>query len=283
MNNLSVVIPSRNVSNFIACFKAIREHEPNLSAIVVCDDMPPDDLRLLLNLEENHWKFRMTGGVKPFVFARNVNIGIERAAPDDVIVLNDDALLKTPEGFTLLQQAAEEHPEFGIIAATTNNVGNTNQWPRVVGVRGLREDPRMVCFVCVLIPRRTIDAVGLLDERFIHYGMDDDDYSLRVRNAGLKIGIHDGCFVDHASLPSSYRGPAGAGGNYLPNLEIFKEKWGMDNFGNPVKRGNIWNAIDHAIATNLNGYRDRWTKALRQEVDITALDGGAVTRVPPQP
>jgi hypothetical protein len=63
--------------------------------------------------------------------------------------------------------------------------------------------------------------------------MDDDDYSLRVREAALKIGIHDGCYVDHMSLPSSYRGVGGSG-NYLPNLEIFKQKWGVDNWGRPA-------------------------------------------------
>ena len=71
----------------------------------------------------------------------------------------------------------------------------------------------------------------MLDERFVDYGMDDDDYSLRVRNAGLKIGIFDGCFVDHGSLKSSYRGGPAAGGDFRPNLRRFIEKWGVDNRG----------------------------------------------------
>jgi GT2 family glycosyltransferase len=52
----------------------------------------------------------------------------------------------------------------------------------------LREDPRMVCFIAVLIPRRTIEAVGLLDEDYDCYSHQDDDYCHRVRKAGLKIG-----------------------------------------------------------------------------------------------
>ena len=91
----------------------------------------------------------------------------------------------------------------------------------------------MVCFVCFLIPRRTIERVGLLYERFVGYGMDDDDYSLRVRHAGLRIAVHDDCFVDHVQLESSYRGAAGAGGDFRPNLELFKRKWGHDNWGRP--------------------------------------------------
>jgi GT2 family glycosyltransferase len=162
-------------------------------------------------------------GIKPFVFSRNINVGIRAAGDDDVVLLNDDALLKTPLGFTAIARIAEAHPEYGVIASTCNTVGNPRQWPQRVG---LREEPRMICFVCVYIPRRTIEAVGLLDERFTGYGCDDDDFCLRVQKAGLKIGIYDGCFVDHASLRSTFRGTALSAGDYRANLKIFVDKWG---------------------------------------------------------
>ena len=225
MSNLSVIIPSRNRSNLEKCIRAVRNAGETCMIVIVDDGMepwpnPPEELEPLA----------LRAGRKPFIFARNINLGIELAAGQDVVLLNDDALLQTPGGFILLQKAVVENPEYGLIAAACNNVGNENQFPQGIG---LREDPRMVCFVAVLIPRRTLDLVGLLDERFVHYGCEDDDYSLRVRNAGLKIGIHDGCFVDHKSLHSTFR-PNGGGGNYLPNLEIFKRKWSMDNWGNPA-------------------------------------------------
>ena len=72
---------------------------------------------------------------------------------------------------------------------------------------------------------RYLERVGLLDERFDCYGGDDDDYCYRVRKAGLKIGIFDGCFVDHSTLTSTFRGRSLAG-NYQPNLKVFAEKWG---------------------------------------------------------
>ena len=62
-----------------------------------------------------------------------------------------------------------------------------------------------VAFVCVYIPRRIIDLVGLLDDRLTGYGREDDLYCLKVRRAGLKIGVWHGCVVEHNSLPSSYR------------------------------------------------------------------------------
>ena len=169
---------------------------------------------------------------EPFVFAKAINLGIVAAGDSDVICTNDDALLKTPMGFTKLAELAARGT-LGMIAAACNTVGNPNQFqrPEYADVGLCRAEHRMVCFVCVYIPRKTIDVVGLLDERFVGYGMDDDDYSLRVRNAGLKLGIFDGCYVDHGSLTSSYRGGPVNGGDFRPNMRLFIEKWGVDNQG----------------------------------------------------
>lgn len=221
--SFSVVIPSKNATNLEACVRAIQKQEPGVRICVVDDGLNPTPELIAQRTVQ------FVPGETPFIFARNTNIGIRAAGQDDVILLNDDALLQTPGGFTALQQVTEGHPDFGLIASTCNNVGNVNQHPRNIG---LREDPRMVCFVCVYIPRRTIEAVGMLDERYTGYGVEDDDYCLRVRNARLKIGIFDGCFVDHASLRSQFRGHGC--GDYRPNLELFKQKWGMDNWGNPA-------------------------------------------------
>jgi GT2 family glycosyltransferase len=145
------------------------------------------------------------------------------------MLLNDDAVLETPGGFSGLAAVAKAEPGFGLISAACNNVGNINQWRRPGG--GLRQEARMVCFVSVFIPRATIDKVGLLDPIFTGYGFEDDDYSVRVRRAGLKIGIWDGCFVDHSKLRSTFRDYGVAGATELASgAKIFREKWGTDNW-----------------------------------------------------
>jgi hypothetical protein len=232
----SIIIPSRTASNLIPCIRAIREAGETARIIVVDDFERRGDCRDAIQqcygctVGALGYIAETVNGDRPFIFARNANIGIRAAGEDDVILLNDDALLKTPMGFSGLRECFESPTPWGIMAATCNNVGNANQWPRPGKER--REEDRMVCFVAVYIPRSTINAVGLLDERFVGYGLDDDDYCLRVRNAGLKIGIFDGCYVDHGSLQSSFRGEAGAGGNFHPNMKLFIDKWGVDNRGN---------------------------------------------------
>lgn len=250
---LSVIILSKNIENLLPCVAAVRKHEPDAEIIVVDDGLSwgslPSDLPDLL-----HRDVRLVFGEKPFVYARNVNIGIREAYrhpveiditrhndvgprllpdgnPDGVVLLNDDALLQSPGGFTILAKAAAENPKYGLIGGTTNVTGNRNQKPRGVG---LREEPRMVTFLCVYIPGSTLSRCGLLDERYVGYGCDDDDYSFTVRAAGLQLAVHDGCYVDHGSLKSSFRGDPGTPADFRPNLRLFVDKWGHDNWGRPV-------------------------------------------------
>jgi glycosyltransferase involved in cell wall biosynthesis len=228
-HGLTVIIPSKTFSNVVPSAAAVSMLNPEARTIIVDDGIDWNAnvaSHPIINIDDIHIggkKVERVKGERPFIFSRNVNIGIRAAGRDDVLILNDDAILKTPGGFSLLQKAAAEHPELGVIASTTNAVGNRNQLPKGVG---LREDPRQVCFVAVLIPRTTLDKVGYMDDRFTAYGFDDDDYCYRVRRAGLKIGIHDGCFVDHASLKSTFRGEPMTGGNLDAGRQIFIDKWG---------------------------------------------------------
>ena len=212
MKPFTVVIPSRNADNLKACIEAIGKAGEACSVIVVWDGLPwqrSDEQRMNCCLS------KIVEGIQPFVFARNCNLGIKAAGTDDVILLNDDALLQTPGGFTALAEAAQAYPEYGVMSAACNNVGNRNQWPGR-GWDKPRDEPNMVCFVAVYIPRSTIDSVGMLDEELSGYGYDDDLYCARVKRAGLKIGIFDGCFVDHSKLKPTYRS--------LPNVKELMER-----------------------------------------------------------
>src|ERR1035441_10671726 len=89
MAEFSIVIPSRKAENLVPCVQAVLKCEPDLdpSRIIVIDDgARPDAEGALPGVT---W----IAGVKPFIFARNVNLGIV-SVDHDVILLNDDALLK---------------------------------------------------------------------------------------------------------------------------------------------------------------------------------------------
>lgn len=231
--SLSVIIPSRNFENLAACAAAVRLHEPGARIIVVDDGVQVHgytDARRLAELDLD-----FVAGVKPFVFARNVNVGMHAACGDsdefqDVVLLNDDAVLESPGGFSIMRGAVEVH-DLALVSASTNVVASPYQYQTTSGgVRparryGLHSHPT-VAFVCVLIPAATIARVGLLDERFEAYGWEDVDYCRRVHDAGLKIAIDDRCFVDHGRLTSTFRGDPRAAGSIEPGKRIYLDKWG---------------------------------------------------------
>jgi hypothetical protein len=166
MNNLTVVIPSRTMSNLTPCIEAVRKMD-DCDIVVVWDSsngdvyQPQHNGCLVLEVKDR------------FIYARNCNLGIGLAG---------------------------------------------------IGLRAVEH----FAFVCVLIPRRTIETIGLLDERYcIDYGVEDRDYCEAVNRAGLKCGVYDHCYVDHASLTSSFRGNPRAPRSFAQNWNLFCQKWGM--------------------------------------------------------
>ena len=233
--SFSIVIPSRTWSNLEPCINAVRAAGQNERIILVDDGVEWDTRdvngapskfgpRDIPNYFEQKLGISVVPGVKPFVFARNCNIGIRAAGDDDVILLNDDALLQDQHGFTRLERACTVDHSVGIIGATTNITGQPLQWRKEVGLRLARH----FAFVCVYIPRRTIERVGLLDERYcLDYGVEDRDYCEAVNRAGMTCAVHDFCFVDHGSLVSSFRGDPKTPKGFSQNLKLFQQKWGI--------------------------------------------------------
>jgi GT2 family glycosyltransferase len=226
----SIIIPSRNIENLTACVAAIRKAGETARVIVVWDD--PTGGRLAAPFNCSWEPSAIIEGVQPFCFARAVNQGIRAAWRDDVILLNDDALLETCRGFSLMLECMDVRNGYGLLACSTNVTGYPAQQRRPADYqRALRELPT-VAFVAVEIPRHTINTVGLLDERFGGpgvYGGEDVDYCIRVREAGLKVGVSDFCFVDHATLPSTFRAAHprnSAPGDITESNRLGREKWG---------------------------------------------------------
>jgi GT2 family glycosyltransferase len=210
----SVIIPSRNIANLTACVRQIRAMGETCRVIVVWDGDSCENLREVIfgpdSIADD--TLRILIGQKPFVFSRACNDGIRETGTDDVVLMNDDALLRKPRGFELLQRTLRAHLDYGAVCPsfTHGSVGTINLVQRRGWPNEIREERTMLVFACVYIPRSTIDYVGLLDERFginaggpgaRGYGLEDDDYSLRIRQAGLKLGVYDGVLVDH--LPES--------------------------------------------------------------------------------
>ncbi len=214
-----VVILSAQASNLVPCVRAVLANEPEMppGCIIVVDDGARQEAEAQLP------GIRWVPGIKPFIFARNANLGI-RAAGTDVILLNDDAQLITPRGFTQLSQLAQGRPGLGVCSAGIRGVIGNPQQIATPHAR-LRPSKRTLAFVCTYISKAVYDQIGPLDERFDGYGFEDNDYCDRVRAAGLQLAIWDGCVVDHSGArPSTFRTRRDLNALFQHNYQLYRAK-----------------------------------------------------------
>jgi len=134
-------------------------------------------------------------GVKPFIFARNINQALKPTC--DNVIMNDDAEVACDFWLDNLQRAAYDK-KLGIVSPLITDVGNPNQHISALDDSLFwKSEENMLCFVCVYIPRQVVVQVGALDEAFNGYGYEDNDYCWRARNNGFYLKICHTAVVKH--------------------------------------------------------------------------------------
>lgn len=144
-------------------------------------------------------------------YAGGNNDGLRAASGDCIILLNNDTLV-SPGWLDSLLSPLERDRSIGMICPITNSAGNEQtvalpslneqNYVEVAGRYTKRNaghlfDTEKLGFYCVAMRRDVLEKVGLLDERFGLGMFEDDDYCMRVRNAGYRLVINEGCFIYH--------------------------------------------------------------------------------------
>lgn len=217
MPRWSVVIPSDSQDNLRLSAASILQAHPNCS---------PSDILVLtrkLSAEDGRGFLRDLTYVRDpeevFSFARRVNLGMD-TAQGDVVVMGDDVEVVTRNAFDILAETATIRV---LAPAVRGRVGPP--WQREA--EGYPEVP-FVSFICVYLSRMVLKIVGPLETRFPGYGYEDTDYCLRARKAGLSIGVDSRVIVEHnVRLQSVFQMTYG---NALGQLEenarqAFVAKW----------------------------------------------------------
>src|SRR5207249_6716274 len=124
------------------------------------------------------------------------------------------------------------------------------------------EIPTLTMF-CFAIRRKIFEQVGPLDERFAVGMLEDDDYSMRLRQAGLRLLCAEDVLVYHFGEASF--GKLVSDGTYskllLENKRRFEEKW-----------GRAWTPYGRRTSAEYEAERD----AIRQIVMNTVPVGSTV-------
>ena len=242
----SIVVVTRNSEDFIApCLDSIRRNTsyPNYEVIVVDNASQDGTRRILASYTEQEPRLRVILQDDNAGFAQASNVGVEQAGGDYLALLNVDTIVTWGWLERLLRHCRGD-TGVGAVLPVTNwasneariNVAYTQmsemekfaaslarrQWGQSLSLE-------MVPLFCAVIPRAVWNELGPLDPRFQVGMFEDDDYSLRIRKAGLRIVCAEDCLVHHFGLGSfSKLPPAEYDRIYNENRFAFEQKWGVE-------------------------------------------------------
>jgi GT2 family glycosyltransferase len=180
-------------------------------------------------------------------FARGCNVGIRRALEDPacayVLLVNNDATL-APNGLTAAVRAAERDARAAVVGGKVLESpasrkiwyagGYIDRWRGQAMVRGFGEidtgrydtvgEVGFATGGLMLIRRRVLDTVGLLPEEYF-FGVEEWDFSLSVRRAGLRLLYVPAFLAYHAGDGSHWNYSPKYVYNYYRNKLIFQQKF----------------------------------------------------------
>lgn len=221
-----IIIPVRNQLAFTQkCLWSIEAHTVAPYQLTVVDNGSTDGTADYLWGLEREMSLRIITNDANLGFARAVNQGIEAGEGPYIVLLNND--VKVPQGWLeTLIEAMESDERIGAmgVLSTAKTQGTWEGKFEDTGVKILTKYKLgALPYCCVILRRKALDDVGLLDEEFFLYG-EDDDLNLRLMQAGWKLAIHTSIIVKHAHGATSkaeglqhYRKAA---------FERIMEKWG---------------------------------------------------------
>jgi GT2 family glycosyltransferase/glycosyltransferase involved in cell wall biosynthesis len=175
-------------------------------------------------------------------FAGGNNAAAKQATGEYLIFLNPDTVVTHGWVHRLLAPLMRD-PKVGMSAPVTNHSGNQTRID--VSYSGAAEmeefaaslararhgqtfDVPMAPLLCAAIRRQTWEQIGELDARFEVGMFEDDDYGIRLKQAGLKTVTAEDCFIHHFGSGSFRQlDPEHSIAVFNANREIFEKKWGI--------------------------------------------------------
>ncbi|MDP3992360.1 MAG: glycosyltransferase family 2 protein [Nanoarchaeota archaeon] len=196
---VAIIIVTLNSGKFIKnCLNSIREKTGYKNYKVVVSDNGSTDGTIELVKNKYKWVDLIENG-KNLYFAGGNNIAMKYALkkynPDYFFWLNDDIKIIQKDWLNEVVKTAESDDKIGIVGTNpiypdgvAQNPGGYIKGPFIIIDKKLdrfKEVDHVTAFC--LIKRKVIDKIGLIDEVFIPYLLEETDYCLRAKRAGFKI------------------------------------------------------------------------------------------------
>jgi len=229
-----VIIPVHNARQDLdSCLRSLYRNTPAESEVLLLDDASDDPLVLPIlqrwvDRAGPRWSLESAAVNQGFVGTVNLGMQMTRG---DVVLLNSDTLL-TPGWLEGLHRCLESDAAIATATPWTNN-GEIASMPEFCQANPIPEDvdavagiiaaagqpcypeiPTAVGF-CMAISRSAIDSLGVFDQELFGLGYgEENDFSMRARNAGLRNVLCDNVYVAHVGgrsfMPRGLRPDDGA-------------------------------------------------------------------------
>jgi len=241
---VSIVVLTHNSLDFVeTCLDSIRRATiyPSYEVLVV-DNASTDETReKLQTYADSDQRIHLIPITDNQNFAAANNIGVLHSQGSYLVFLNVDTVV-TPGWLGKLVGHVQKDESIGTIVPVTNWAGNEArievpyhdlfEMEHFAGVLAKRKkdetiEIKVAPLFCALIPRKVWDEAGQLDTRYEVGMLEDDDYSVRVKQLGLRIVCAEDCFVHHFGRVSFEKIEAGRYQQIFErNRARFEAKWG---------------------------------------------------------
>lgn len=214
---ISIIFPVHNGGKEpLACLRSITQLDyPKKSLEVIVVDNNSSD-GSADKIEKLFLKIQLIRLEQNIGFAPAINLGISRATGEYILIGNDDIVFH-PQSITFLSKYLKEHPETGVAGgkifakSQPNKISSAgylmNRWTGAVASSRQTEivtHPDWIQGCALLVRRKVLDKIGLLDISFGHF-FEDYDLCLRARKAGYQIAYVPTAYFWHGESTTANR------------------------------------------------------------------------------
>jgi GT2 family glycosyltransferase len=237
-----IVVSYNNYPLTRRCLESVLKNTewPNYELWVVDNGSKDETPGYLKQLTSRYPRVRVILNKENRGFAIANNQALRLCSGKYIVFLNNDTVVP-PFWLSGLIRHLASHPDWGLVGPVTNWIGNEAQIP--VGYKNLEDMPRwaleytrknankwfeipVAALFCAAMRRDVFEKVGELDERFVVGMFEDDDYTLRIRNAGYKVVCVEDVFVHHEGKASFKTLPENEYKRiFEENKRRYEEKW----------------------------------------------------------
>ncbi len=240
---VSVLVVTHNSREYIGpLVPSIRRNTsyPNYEVIFADNASTDGTAELLEEMLRGDARMRLIRLERNLGFAAGNNVAAAEARGEFLLLLNADTVVSWG-WIERLMRPLRCDPSIGLVAPVTNYSGNETKINADYGnltemeefaqelaraKTGQTTPISMAPLLCALIPRSVWEAAGGLDERYQVGMFEDDDFAMKLRQAGYRAVAAEDCFIHHFGGGSFLQlPPSEAARLFQENKARYERKW----------------------------------------------------------